>query len=88
MKYIKKYENIISEPKFNKGEWVRVESFVNGLKIYQSKPYKIVNLYYNTDNYNYWEYCLDTIDGGRIWRKEKDLQLVPEYELDAEKYNL
>lgn len=96
MKYIKKYEMkmempITTGPKFRKGDWVSVVSFFNNEKIYKSKPYEIVDLNYNIGNYPVkacWEYCLDDKDSGKFWRKEANLELVPDYELDAMKYNL
>ena len=33
-------------------------------------------------------YLLDTIEGGYIWRREENLELVTDYEMAADKYNL
>ena len=43
MKYIKKYENLETIPKFKKGQWARIVTYVDGKKIWESKPYKIVD---------------------------------------------
>jgi hypothetical protein len=90
MKYIKTYENqSIPEPKFEKEQWVKIVTYVDNKKIYETKPYKIVNRNYGSfNNKRFWEYALDTGIGGKIWRIEKNLELVPDYEIDAKKYNL
>ena len=95
-----KYENAVKttagtpEPKFQKGQWVRFIEDYRGKIIWRSKPYKIINLNYNFDltreKNDYWEYCLVDEDPAlsKFWRKESVLELVPDYELDAIKYNL
>ena len=91
MKYIRTFEDKkdIPEPKFEKGQWVKIFTLIDDSRIWESPPYEIVNREYNEfSTPRYWEYCLDTITGGRIWRKESILELVPDYELAAMKYNL
>ena len=97
MKYLMKYENAVKttagtpEPKFQKGQWVRIIEDYRGKIFWRSKPYKIVNYNFNyNSDYCYWEYCLVDEDPtfSKFWRKESVLELVPDYELDAIKYNL
>lgn len=84
MKYLKTYEDINSvSSKFNIGDYVRIINLKPGL--WKSNPYKIINV---TITDTRIEYLLDTNHSGLIWRKEENLKLVPDYELDAEKYNL
>jgi len=91
MKYIKIYEGIMwgsSDPeyhmkkddfKFGYGDHVRYKNdifYITGIK--DNWLTKKCNSYY-----------LDFDDGKHLgWIKEDELELVPEYEIDAKKYNL
>ena len=82
MKYLKKFEIIYWSPKYKIGDFVRIQEENYKLGDWQSKPYKIKKI--GNDN----DYLLDTVMGGYVWRKEKYLILVPEYEIVAKNYNL
>ena len=86
MKYIKTYEIINYQkewiPKYKIGDFVRIQGENYKLGDWKSEPYKIKKI--GNDN----DYLLDTGIGGYIWRKEKYLVFVPEYEITAKKYNI
>lgn len=84
MRYIKTYESSEdSGPKFENGDFVRITSNYG----WESPPYRIkeTKRSHLTNNYNY---LLDTVTGGYIWREEQWLRYVPDEELDAIRYNL
>ena len=89
MKYIKTFEGTMCNNtdteyqfKFGFGDHVRVNwdqgkqiFYITAIKYnFQEKPINSYYLNYNGKNFG--------------WIKEEDLKLVPEYELDAIKYNL
>jgi hypothetical protein len=79
MKYIKKYENKEKVLRYNLGDYVRIKTDYG----WKSPIYKIIKI-----NLNDRKYLLETVYGGFIWRNEDVLELVPDYEIDANKYNL
>lgn len=82
MKYLKKFEIIYWPPKYKIGDFVRIQFSPYKLGDWQSNPYEIKKI--GNDN----DYLLDTGIGGYVWRNEKNLVLVPEYEIAAKNYNL
>ena len=81
MKFLKLYESFDKNPKFKVGNYVRIvnDSYPDG---WQSEPYKIIDSLPQSQFYQ-----LKTVDG-YIYRHEKNLILVPDYEINAIKYNL
>ena len=86
MKYLKTFEiiNYGKEwiPKFKIGDYVKIQGENHKLGDWQSEPYEIIKIGHQQD------YLLDTVIGGYIWRNEKNLFFVPEYEIIAKKYNI
>ena len=70
-------------PKYKIGDFVRVINDNYSPGDWRSEPYEIENVRWAAQ-----EYYLNTFDGRHIWRKEKNLQLVPDHEVAAIKYNL
>jgi len=97
MKYIKTYEGVMwssSDPeyhmkkddfKFRYGDHVRYSQFFRSFAVYKNDIFYITGIKDTPTNSYYLSY-----DNGKHlgWIKEDELELVPEYEIDAKKYNL
>jgi len=86
MKYIKTFEAENFKRKFFVGDFVRLDNYwTQGGKGY---IYIVEKWDFNNDliNYKYFIKRLDKNDYG--WVEEKRLEKVPDYEVDAIKYNM
>jgi hypothetical protein len=85
MKYIKLFEinEYTSPPLYKKGDYVRISPFIP-----KSEIYEIVSIEYGNRTYDYWLRSSTTRESYVDWVEEHKLELVPEYEVMANKYNL
>jgi len=75
------------KPKFKIGDYVRIHEEKNIEGGWKSKPYKIKKIKYVNRSFLY---TLKYVDDDRpmLYRYEESLELIPEYEIYANKYNL
>ena len=91
MKYLKKYEMIITDINMNKHtNMLKKYKFKIGdyikLKVKNSNIYKIISI--NTNNLNL-RYEIQNINTGIKYASDCDnFELVPDYEVNANKYNI
>ena len=91
MKFLKLYESFDlnpRKPKFKKGQRVRIITKADPINGWKSDPYTIKEIKFDfsyVDGVDNYFYKLEVYD---IWRNEDTLEAVPDYEIEADKYNL